>query len=297
MTHHEDDFIAFESTNAMYNDMTTVPTVETAHIDYRCAHDSTVVKDNMRTCTHCGECIDHSLSYDKEWSSYGIQPGGSAINPTRVNPRYTKGLTIANDVVNLGLDECIVIAANAIYNNVTRGRIYRGRSRAGVVCACVYYAYKNTGRYRTPASLMDVFGITKKNSSRGLKIVNLGMHMHTIGDRTVEHARPFVPTPIHHIREIMVRFDCATHHITDVIGIYYSIKNRSSMLNRARPHSLAAAVVFYWIEREGGAINIKEFATMTNLSELTVIKNLREIYSVIREPCRADLHSGDGLGR
>ena len=64
--------------------------------------------------------------------------------------------------------------------------------------------------------------------------------------------------------------------------IYKRIYNRSSKLNRARPQSVAASVVYYWIEQSKGLdIPISDFATTTELSELTISKNLREIELIL----------------
>ena len=59
------------------------------------------------------------------------------------------------------------------------------------------------------------------------------------------------------------------------------IQNRSSCLNRARPQSIAAGVVFFWMKNNNKNITIKEYSKKVKLSELTINKIIKEIESII----------------
>ena len=67
----------------------------------------------------------------------------------------------------------------------------------------------------------------------------------------------------------------------EVVLLYKKTKNRSSNLNRARPNSIASGLIYFWIQTSGINITLKEFATKTNLSEITILKISKEIASVI----------------
>jgi len=79
----------------------------------------------------------------------------------------------------------------------------------------------------------------------------------------------------------MNKFLTTTEQKQEVYDIYKKIDNRSSKLNRARPQSVAAAVIYYWVCQNKINISIKDFATTTNLSELTINKNKKEVEQVM----------------
>jgi transcription initiation factor TFIIIB Brf1 subunit/transcription initiation factor TFIIB len=81
----------------------------------------------------------------------------------------------------------------------------------------------------------------------------------------------------------MGKFMATEEQVEEVCAIYTRIYNRSSKLNRARPQSVAAAVIYYWISKNNIQIDIKDFAANTNLSELTIKKNTKEVEKVISE--------------
>jgi transcription initiation factor TFIIIB Brf1 subunit/transcription initiation factor TFIIB len=61
------------------------------------------------------------------------------------------------------------------------------------------------------------------------------------------------------------------------------VKNRSSNLNRARPNSIASAIIYYWITKKNINITLKEFAKKTNLSEITISKISKEISTILKK--------------
>ena len=174
----------------------------------------------------------------------------------------------------MGLSDRIVDKANELYLQVTKGQIYRGESRKAVIFACVYHAYKLSGKCQTPNTLMSIFGLSKKNSLRGLKIVSVNLPKSSI-------TNTYSLTPVHHIKDILSQFDASEVQQKEVQDLYTSIKNRSSKLNRARPQSVAAALIYYWIIINEIDISLRQFAKQTDLSELTINKNVREIQSII----------------
>ena len=161
--------------------------------------------------------------------------------------------------------------------NVTKGQIYRGDSRKAVVFACIYHAYKIAGKCQTPKNLMETFGLNKKNSLKGLKIVNVNAPKDSPLHTTIL-------TAVHHIHDVMDKFSATPSQKAEVIDLYRKTKNRSSKLNRARPQSVAAALTYYWICKKKMDISLKKFAQKADLSELTINKNAKEVAIVLGTP-------------
>ena len=91
-------------------------------------------------------------------------------------------------------------------------------------------------------------------------------------------------TAIHHINDLMEKFSATIEQKKEVINLYTKTKNRSSKLNRARPQSVSAALIYYWISLKKIDITLKKFAGKADLSELTINKNAKEVANVLGTP-------------
>ena len=67
----------------------------------------------------------------------------------------------------------------------------------------------------------------------------------------------------------------------EVKKIYQEVKNKSSRLNRSRPQSTSAGIIYYWICLNKKNISMKEYVKKVGLSELTINKIAREISDVL----------------
>jgi len=239
-----------------------------------CRHVHTVLENNILNCLKCGEEIVKNITHDKDWKCYQSKSGRRLTNPTRVHLRKSGERNISNDVQNMGFSETIITVADKLYKQVTNGKIYRGNSRKSIIFACIFHAYKLSGNHQTAENLIKIFGLNRKNGLKGLKIVNVN------APRDSEIHKTFI-TPIHLIEEIMSKFFATKKQIEQVRELFYKTKNKSSKLNRSRPQSIAASLVFYWIKLTKLSINIKQFSEKVNLSELTILRNTKEIDNIL----------------
>ena len=191
--------------------------------------------------------------------------------------RKSEERNINKDVENMGFSAYIVSKANEIYSQVTKGQIFRGDSRKAVIFACIYHSYKIADKCQTPKDLMETFGLNKKSSLKGLKIVSV----YAPKDSPI-HTTSI--TAIHHINDLMEKFSATIEQKKEVINLYTKTKNRSSKLNRARPQSVSAALIYYWISLKKIDITLKKFAGKADLSELTINKNAKEVANVLGTP-------------
>ena len=91
-------------------------------------------------------------------------------------------------------------------------------------------------------------------------------------------------TPVHLIENIMDKFNATDEQKKEVTDLYTRIKNRSSKINRSRPQSVSAGLIWFWICMKGLEINLKDFAQKTGLSELTITKISKEISTILNIP-------------
>jgi transcription initiation factor TFIIIB Brf1 subunit/transcription initiation factor TFIIB len=268
-----DVFSDFDAAMQAYED-TKNKDIKCKDITKKCLHTETVKENDIISCVNCGEVIKKVIVNEREWRYYGSQDSKRACDPSRVQIRKIEARSIHKDVENLGFSDNIVNVADKLYNQVTNGNIYRGNSRKAIVFACIFHAYKLQGNHQVPEDLIKLFGLDRKNGLRGLKIVNVNAPK----DSPI-HSTSI--TPIHIIRQIMLKFEANEEMIQEVNDLYKKINNRSSKLNRSRPQSVAAALTFYWICIKNRQITIKDFSKKVDLSELTITKNAKEIANIL----------------
>lgn len=243
----------------------------------KCSHLNTTNEKSVDVCTDCGEEITKKIQHTKEWRYYGQADSRHSSDPNRVQIRKSEERTIFKDVENMGFSDKIVSEANKIYFQVTQGQIFRGNSRKSIVFACIFHAYKLSGKPQSHEKLINVFNLNRKTGLKCLKHVNL----HAPKNSSI---RTTYITPINLVEEIMEKFSATNEQKQEVIKLYNRIKNKSSRLNRSRPQSVASGLVYFWICSKQKDISLKQFTKKVSLSELTVNKIAKEISDVLGEP-------------
>lgn len=239
-----------------------------------CLHLNTNPEKGVDVCMDCGEEIKKQVHNTKEWRYYGQTDTRHSSDPNRVQIRKSEERNIYKDVENMGFSEKIINEANKIYFQVTQGQIFRGNSRKAIIFACIFHAYKLSGKPQSHERLINVFNLNRKTGLKGLKHVNL----YAPKSSTI---RTTYITPVNLIEEIMEKFSATLEQKQEVLDLYNKIKNKSSRLNRSRPQSVSAGLVYYWICEKKKDISLKQFVKKVNLSELTVNKIAKEIEDVI----------------
>lgn len=247
-----------------------------------CSHPDVIDENGTVTCMDCGEELKKTILHEKEWRYYGNTDTKRSSDPNRVQQRKSEDRNIYKDVESMGFSEKIVSAANKIYCDATKGplgvpKIFRGNSRKAIIFACIFHAYKLSGKPQPHEKLIRIFSLTRKTGLKGLKHVNLH-----VSKESKIHTTYI--TPINLVEDIMDQFSATDAQKNEVIDLYKRIKNKSSKLNRARPQSTASGLTYYWIRKKNIDITLKEFSLKAELSELTIDKIAKEIEKVLDTP-------------
>jgi transcription initiation factor TFIIIB Brf1 subunit/transcription initiation factor TFIIB len=265
------NFDLFEKALRNYEKIEEIRTVtEAPPQQKRCTHTSTESHHGIFTCTSCGEIVKRSILHDREWRNYA---DSKRKDPNRVQLRKLEERSIFKDVAGLGFSNKIVSLANDLYTDVAKGSIYRGNCRRAIIFACIFHAYKGVGQPQTHEKLIKLFNLNRKSSLKGLKHVTLNSSSPLLRGNHI--------TAKHLIDDVMKTFSASKKQKEEVQKLYASIKNRSSNLNRARPNSIAAGLIYYWITTTEINISLKEFAKKSSLSEITISKIAKEVSTII----------------
>lgn len=257
-------------------DKTKTPqTKPVKHPNQLCLHENTISEKGCSICIDCGIEMEQKILHNKEWRYYGQSDTKHVTDPNRVHARKKDERHIYGDVENLGISEKIICIANRLYINSTKGSIYRGKTRRALVFACVFYAHKILKKPISYEKLLAIFGLDSKAALQGIKMISIKAK----GMIQIAYI-----TPANLIAEVMDKFSAKESHKNEVISLYDEIKNRSSKLNRARPQSVAAGIVYYWICLTKRGLTIEEFLAKINLSQMTVLKIAKEIATIRKTP-------------
>ena len=239
-----------------------------------CKHTNTDISSGHTICLDCGHQFKDDIKYDKEWRYYGASDTRHTVDPNRCHIRKSTEKNIDKDVAGLGFSDRIISHANKIYEHVTNGNIYRGSTRRSIIFACIFHAYKLEGNPQSCDHLVTTFNLSKKAGLKGLKFVNLYSPKEQVINRsyiTVENI----------ITEIMGKFNAGQEDIRKILHICQKIKNKSQLLNRARPQSVAAGLIRYYCIQHEKNIDAEKFRSVVNLSELTINRICKEIEQIM----------------
>lgn len=237
-----------------------------------CPHKN--INDKNNCCEDCGLELSKTIHFNKEWRYYGHFDNRNINDPTRCHVRKSEDKTIYKDISNLSLPDNIIKEANSLYQHVVKDRIYRGNTRKSIIFACIFYAYKKIGNPQSCDMLTSLFNLDRRDGLKGLKIVSLN------SDSTMIKKSTYI-TPINIINEIMTQFDASPQDKQSVIDLYEQIKGKSEILSRARPQSVAAGLIRYYIIKNDRDISMEDFREKVNLSDLTINRIVREITNII----------------
>ena len=271
------EFEFFKQAVQEYNKKTQSDEESNEEKTKECNHTNTIMENDIVICVECGEEIDEKISHSKEWRYYGSSDNKYRSNPNRVQVRKKEERSIKKDVEDYNFSEKVISEADKLYSQVTKGKIYRGNSRKGIVFACIYHAFSICDQQQSHDKLMKIFNIKRKIGLEGLKRVNLQAPKNS-------PIRSTNITAKHIVKEIMELFQATDKQKNNISRLYDKIRNKSSDLNRARPNSVGAGLVYYWIRRKKKNIPLKDFSEKVGLSELTVNKIAKEIARVLKTP-------------
>lgn len=243
---------------------------------HTCPHTNLSGEYGIYVCLDCGIEVKHGVS--NESKMYSSIDNRSMGDGNRCWAPKKKNKSIRDDVKGLGIPDSVINEADSIFKTVTDGDIFRVDKRRSIIVACLFEAYKILGENVTLASLLEKFPIS--NVTIGRRIVETKIKEYDTERKRVTHT-----SPIDSIRDIMAGWDSDSGTVESVIDLYKRIEDKSSMLNRSRAKSVAAAVVYYYALATGRKnIKLKDFSKRVDLSESTITKNAKEISAILRTP-------------
>lgn len=239
-----------------------------------CTHENKTLVENSFICTECGIVVDNE-ELDEE--IYTNTERYDSKDPARCHRRKSDQRTIFKDVEGMGFPEIIINTANKKYQKIIQNNIYRGSKRKAIIVVCIYHSYVENGEYRTSDEIGKLFNIKKKSLKEGFD---------KYYEFFPEAATQYIDAK-HLIRPIMIKANINFSHLRRINRLCDFLENRSPLLNRSNPQSVAAAIVYLYLclepeyKKQLGMSKTK-FADIVNLSDITITKLGKESQKIIQ---------------
>lgn len=258
------------NTFELYEKLITKTQILKTQCEDTCDHKNTIIENSITMCLDCGV----EIKYPENTPDTKL-----VADTSRYYIRKNNIKSIYEDIKHLDISDHIKDIANEIYIEVCGYSVHRGIHRKSIIFASVFHAFKmddNPVSYEYVRKMFNSKQITlkRKDALKGLKFVNENAPKNS-------PLRTLYITPEHLIREFMKKFKASKSQTEEVVSIYNSVKGKSSILNRSRPQSVAAGIIYYYTNSRNKEIPMKEFTQKVNLSELTINKINKEVVEII----------------
>jgi len=269
-----------------------------------CPHDEYIQYDGELVCNSCGE-IEKELCYEKEWRFYGSSDSKNSRNPSRCQDPKVDTKNIFKDVEHFQYPLPVVNKANQYYQSITtqpdgKSKILRGDNRKALICACVFYSFKEINSVRCPYDLAKDFGISNFHSA--LKDFNtwkqkqstkyeeqpnkIDVNSSNLVVDLQNEDRVYI-TPLDLVPRILQAMNAKIDHLQGITLIYRKIEsNTSDLINKSIPQSVAAGLVYFYFRYQNFEMKRSQFAKVAGLSEITFVKIARDISSTLDIPLK-----------
>jgi transcription initiation factor TFIIIB Brf1 subunit/transcription initiation factor TFIIB len=186
--------------------------------------------------------------------------------------------SIRKELDLLVLSEAVKDLADRIYAEKVGTNTYRSNVRQEVKFNCLFEAFKQLGIYKDPCEIAKMLKIKRKGMSRGI----LRCSFLCTGKETTQ---TMAITAVHLVPEMLTRngveFDSS--HIEDIARIHDYAKERSELLNRSKPQSIASSLVYFYLRKKDKdrKINKADLAKNCGVSAMTISKLDAELEEIL----------------
>jgi len=216
-------------------------------------------------CIDCGEEQDGTIDHTKFFESKDITIRKSELNPKE----YIKD--ICADLEKLGLDPETQSRIFDMYFKICQEHIYRSKLRKAIICACTATVCNLIDKPQDEKKLCDTFNITKRDQSKGLKMVKLNIkESRLIYYGMKEYIIIFSNIIIEKLGFIQLR-----DNLDKIIAIGMNINSDNKNIK-----IMAAGIIYKWMCTNNINITINAFSSACQIPIYIFVQTIRHLPSV-----------------
>ena len=246
--------------------------------------------NNQSDPTRCGMPINPLL----EESSYGcrVMNNNNASYEMRKIRRYTEWQSmpykeksqydefqhITMMANNAGISKYIIEDAIRYHKKISEHKTFRGLNRDGIIAASIYVSFRINNIPRTPKEIANIFNLDCTSATKGCKnalsIINIIEENLDNNDKT-----DFGKTNPESFMERYCSKLNINKELTKLCKFIAKIIEQKNIIPENTPHSIAAGIIFYVIQKCNLNISKKEIHVITEISEVTINKCYKKLDS------------------
>lgn len=243
-----------------------------------CEH--TIISENgLLLCKFCAKIIGKEIDHRPDNKFYSSHDNKRHGNTGRYQERKIISTCIRfDDVANLNISNKVISKADEIYKVAANKQIFRGKTRRGLIFACVYYAYILSGNKQPYENLRKLFGLDIQAARTGVKSLLIATVQYP------EYTKVPNDPNFDLVAETLTKINKYNiENVKYIIDIYYTkIQNRTEELSRPRIDSVIISLIYYWLVHEKcEVVDVKKFAELVEISKETIKKIYGSIIKVL----------------
>jgi transcription initiation factor TFIIIB Brf1 subunit/transcription initiation factor TFIIB len=255
------------------------------HVIERCTHPSITEGTNgIVICSHCFVEIEETISFEPEWNNYTAS-SRSSKDPSRCYRRKTsapKGIKGFFDSHNIKIDKATIARIERKYAAIVSKNGNKAECRGGIIAACLFKDFRNSGNTRTTDYIMNICGITRKEMSKGLL-----KYYACFTEESNDYIQPEDLLPW-----LMSIIGIDKKYYQTLLELTRSLVNINPVLKRSTPQSVASSIIYFFLcinptYKKSLGINKTTFAKKSELSDVTITRLVTLISENIG--CKIDL--------
>ena len=216
-------------------------------------------------------------SYDEDDYENYFQDREHVCNGSEQHPEFTKNHVLTKskdkslkaDLQNAGFPSEIVVKADEIFSQMDSG-LKRGNRRKQLMFFCVHAAYNTLRIPEDPTNLASMCGITTSEISKAFSMCS---------PSKTNYKPPCINwQPEDYLKfyyKKIMELDIISFHddvLDDIKGICEEVMEKNRELKDEKPQTVAAAVLVFYLQLHGCAVDVNKYKEIFNRSSMTIAK-------------------------
>lgn len=272
-----------------------------------CGSTDIIIEDTMQICKNCCAVLGRIIDNTAEWRYYGSDdtrdgdPSRCGLPTNTLLPKSSLGSMIGGskrdsidikrirmyqmwnsmpydertlwsvfekltaNTVNNGIPQRVIDDAKVLYKKASEKKISRGDNKEGLIASCIYHSCLLNNVPRSSKEIAGMFNISPVVLNRG------NARFQTLLKINVASSGP---------EDFIARFGSKlSMKMKDIDNCKKLVKflEKHEIMSDNSPTSSAAGILYYYSITENLGYNKKQFSTICNVSEVTIIKNYKII--------------------
>jgi transcription initiation factor TFIIB len=289
------------------NELNQIEQKEGDEFTCSCGSTDVIVEDTMQICKNCCVVLGRVIDNTAEWRYYGTDdsrdsdPARCGLPTNSLLPKSSLGSMIGGskhdsidikrirmyqmwnsmpydertlwsvfekltaNTVNNGIPQRVIDDAKVLYKKASEKKISRGDNKEGLIASCIYHSCLLNNVPRSSKEIASMFNISPVVLNRG------NSRFQTLLKINVASSGP---------EDFISRFGSKlSMKMNDIENCKKLVKflEKHEIMSDNSPTSSAAGILYYYSTSENLGFTKKQFSTVCNVSEVTIIKNYKII--------------------